>query len=210
MKNTTKIAVIGGTGKSGKYLIQQLLKTGYRFRLLVRNLEKFKIESPQMEIVHGDVANYDTVSSLVKGCDAVLSTLGIGIPHSPPTIFSTASRNIIRAGIKRYIVITGLHVDTPIDKKSPKVKFGTDWMYQNYPKITADRQLEYKLLTESEVGWTLVRLPLITLTDLQKEVAIRLEDCLGDDISATDLANFLITQLDDHTYLRKAPFIANI
>lgn len=213
MKNTSKIAVIGGTGKSGKYLVKQLLKNGYHFKLLVRNLDTFKIESTYIEIVHGDVSDYDIVSNLIVGCDTVISTLGTGIPYSPPNIFSTASKNVIRAmnenGIKRYIVVTGLNVDTPIDEKSPKVKFGTDWMYKNYPKSTADRQLEFELLSESEINWTLVRLPLIALTDERKEVVASLEDCLGGSISATDLANFLIEQLDDTTFIRKAPFIAN-
>ena len=214
MKNTSKIAVIGGTGKSGKYLVQQLLKGGYNLRLLVRNPEKSSSKNIQIEIVQGDVSNYTTVLNLIKGCNAIISTLGIGIPQSPPTIFSTATKNIIRAmnelGVKRYIVITGLHVDTPADTKSAKVKFGTDWMYQNYPKSTADRQREFDILSKSKVEWTLVRLPMINLTPEQKRVMVSLKDCLGENISATDLADFLIGQLNDNTFLRKAPFIANV
>ncbi|MGB5555002.1 MAG: NAD(P)H-binding protein, partial [Flavobacteriaceae bacterium] len=111
--------------------------------------------------------------------------------------------------LKRYIVVTGLNVDTPKDNKAPKVKFATDWMYQNYPKTTTDRQDEYELLVKSKADWTLVRVPMIKLTDESKEIKISLEDCLGDEISATDLADFLIEQINDHTYCREAPFIAN-
>ncbi len=214
MNTTIKVAVIGGTGKAGKYLVQQLLKQGFHFKVLVRNPERFKIENPLIEVVHGNVADYETVLTLLKGCDALISTLSLGIPASELTIFSTATKHIIRAmtvlNLKHYIVLTGLNVDTPFDRKGPKTKFGTDWMYTNYPISTADRQAEYDLLTKSTLDWTLVRLPMIQLTDERKEIRVSLCDCLGDTISATDLAYFLIKQLKDVTYLKKAPFIANV
>jgi len=212
MKNKLKIAVIGGTGKSGRYLVQELIRKGYHLKALVRNPENFKVESDLVEVVYGDVRNYEIVKSLIKKCDLVLSALG-GSPLSEPTVFSQATKNILAAmtefDIKRYIVVAGLNVDTPFDKKSPKTKFATDWMYTNYPKSTLDRQREYDLLVESELDWTLVRLPMIELTSEQKETSTSLEDCLGDNISATDLANFLIEQIDDKSFVGKAPFLFN-
>lgn len=213
MKNTSKIAVIGGTGKSGKYLVQQLINQDYHFKILVRNPENFTFKSRFIEMVHGDINDYETVKSILKDCSTVISTLGIGIPHSAPTIFSTATRHVIRAmnelEIKRYIVVTGLNVDTPLDKKNPQVQFGTDWMYKNYPKSTTNRQEEYQLLVESTLDWTLVRLPMILLNDEQKVVVVSLEDCLGDSIGATDLAQFLIKQIQESSFVKQAPFIAN-
>ncbi len=214
MKENTRIAVIGGTGKSGKYLVRELLSQGIYIKTLVRNLNDFKIESPYVEIIHGDVSDFQTVSTLLEGCTAVISTLGWGVPPSLNTIFTTATQNILRAmnelELRRYIVVTGLHVDTPFDKKGKKTKMATDWMYANYHESTQNRQQEYNMLLESELDWTLVRLPLIELTDDRREVKPNLENCSGDKISATDLANFLIGQLDDKKYIKKAPFLANI
>lgn len=213
MKNKLKIAVIGGTGKSGRYLVQELIGKGFGLKVLVRNPENFKVESDLVEVVYGDVRNYEIVKSLIKKCDLVLSALG-GSPLSEPTVFSQATKNILAVmtefDIKRYIVVAGLNVATPFDKKSPKTKFATDWMYKNYPKSTKDRQDEYDLLVESELDWTLVRLPMIELTDERKETKTSLEDCSGDNISATDLAHFLIEQINDVTFIKEAPFIANI
>ncbi len=214
MNTSYKIAVIGGTGKSGKYLVKQLLAKGFQIKLLLRNPEKSPAKNPLIETIEGNINHYTTVYNLLEGCQAVISTLGLGIPASEPTIFSQSSTNIIKAmnehKIKRYIVTTGLNVDTPSDKKSPKIAFGTEWMKKNFPISTADKQLEFEILTKSNVDWTLVRLPLIEQTDETGEVNISLEDCLGDKISATDLANFLIQQLSDENYINKAPFIANI
>lgn len=214
MEQIIKIAIIGGTGKAGKYLVEQLINQGFHIKMLVRNPEKLHIQSPLVEVIEGNVKDFDTVFSLVEGCHAVISTLGLGQPPSETSIFSQSSINVIRSmnecNVKRYIVITGLNVDTPFDQKSAKTKWATEWMYTNYPKTTIDKQIEYGILSESSIDWTLVRLPLIELTSERSELKISLEDCAGDKISATDLAHFLIEQLTDTTFIQKSPFIANV
>jgi len=213
MKQIIKIAIIGGTGKSGRYLVKQLLHQGIPFKILVRNPANFQIKNPLVEVINGDVKNYEDVYSLINGCSAVISTLGLGLPASETSIFSKASINIIRAmnecNVQRYIVTTGLNVDTPFDKKGPKTMFGTNWMKTNYPNSTTDKQIEYDILLNSNINWTLVRLPLIELTDERNKVNVSLEDCMGDKIGATGLAYFLIDQLRDKTYINQAPFIAS-
>lgn len=212
MEQIRKIAIIGGTGKSGKYLVEQLLKKGYHFKLLLRNPDNFKITSPLIEVVAGDVRDYKSVLALVDGCQAVISTLGQ--PKGEQTIFSQATKNVLRSmrecNIQRYILITGLSVDTPDDNKSSKAKFATEWMKTNYSETTADKQKEFSVLSESNIKWTLVRLPLIELTEEKSEINVSLEDCPGDKISATNLALFLIEQLFNDKFVKKSPFIANV
>lgn len=214
MNNTLKIAVIGGTGKSGKYLVNQLIEKGFQIKILIRNPDNLKINNRLVEEVNGNVTDYSNVNKLIEGCDAVISTLGLGIPASPPTIFSQSTINVIKAmkehKVHRYIVTTGLNVDTPFDKKSPKTLFGTDWMKQNFPISTADKQSEFEILSKSNINWTLVRLPLIELTDKKGDIVASLEDCPGDKVGATDLGIFLIQQLFNNTFIRKSPFIASL
>lgn len=214
MQQKIKIAVIGGTGKSGKYLVKQLINQGFNVKVLLRNPNSFQINSPLVEIVEGNVTNYNSVYSLIKGCQAVISTLGLGIPASEPAIFSQATTNVIQAmnecNVRRYIVTTGINVDTPFDKKSSKTSFATDWMRKNYPISTSSKQLELDILTNSNVDWTLVRLPLIEQTDERWTISASLDDCPGDKISATDLAFFLIEQLFNEEFIKKSPFIASV
>jgi putative NADH-flavin reductase len=212
MKPTLKVAVIGGTGKSGKYLIKQLLQLNFPIKLLHRRPETLQLNNPLIEIIKGDARSYDAIYQLLEGCHAVISCLSQ--PVGERTIFSDATRNILQAmnalGIKRYIVIAGLNVDTPFDQKSVQTQFGTNWMYEHYPETTADRQAEYELLANSTTDWTMVRLPLITQTDDTGEIAVSLQDCPGSNISVTDLALFLIKQLDSAEFIKQAPFIANV
>lgn len=214
MKKIIKVALIGGTGKSGQYLVKRLLAKGISIRLLVRNADHAPEIHPLIEIVSGDVNDSATIHKLVKGCEATISTLGLGIPPSEPTIFSQSTRYVLQAmhsyRLKRYILITGLNVDSPYDQKSIATQQATIWMKTHYPLSTADKQLEYELLAKSSVDWTLIRLPKIELTnEYGRAIEASLVDCTGDAITAIDLADFLIAQLEDRSYIRKAPFIAN-
>lgn len=112
--------------------------------------------------------------------------------------------------INRYVAVTGLSIDVPTDKKSPKSRQLSDWMKQNFPEIIADKQKEFSLLSNSSINWTLVRLPMIEQTDDSGNIKISTEDCPGDKIRATDLAIFMIGQLTDTTYMGKSPFIASV
>jgi len=207
-----KIAVIGGTGKAGSFLVKKLLEKGFQIKLLLRNPENFSNQNPLIEIVKGDARDYNSANELIKTCDAVIST--IGQPKEEKSIFSDSTKNVIQSmnsnGIKRYIVITGLNVNIPFDNKNEKVKMATEWMYQNYPETTLDKQKEYELLTESNLDWTLVRLPLIIQTDESFKTETNLSDCAGDNISTNDLSEFLISQIDDETYFKKSPFLYNL
>lgn len=82
-------------------------------------------------------------------------------------------------------------------------------MKENYPVSTANMQIEYELLLEGFVDWTLVRLSLIELNDEIGEMQVALEDCLGAQISASNMALFLISQLNNRSFVGKAPFVSN-
>lgn len=211
MKTHTTIAVVGGTGKSGQYLVKQLLQQNFAIRLLIRDHTLTHLKDPKITVIRGDARDITAVKALVAGADAVISTIGQrgnGLP-----IFSAATANIIRAmqeqHIQRYLVTTGLSVNTLMDQKSPWVMQATDWMYAHYPQTTNDKQNEYELLQNTGLDWTLIRLPLIELTDGAPSVTASLIDCPSDKISASSLAAFLIGQLSDNTFSSAAPFIAN-
>jgi putative NADH-flavin reductase len=211
MEELNKIAVIGGTGKAGKYLVNRLIENDFKIKVLVRNPDKFTITDPLVEKVVGDVRNYESVYSLIRDCGSVISTLGQARGENP--VFSQATTNIVKAmnalNVKRYIVITGLTIDAIHDKKCFRTKLLSKIMRICYPAVIADKQKEYDILTDSNIDWTLIRLPLIKQTEVSGNIRISLTDCPGKEISPTDLANFMISQLSDNRFIRKSPFIAN-
>ena len=221
MEKKTKIAVIGAGGRTGKYLVNQLLNQGFQLKLLLRNpentLHNSLLNNPDVEVIHGDILDTHDVRLLLEGCQAIIST--VGQRKDEPLVASQATTNILKVmaenetkgfNLRRYILVAGLNVDTPFDRKSAETKMATEWMKTNFPEIHADRQKAYEILSGSNTDWTLVRVPYIEFTEERSKIGVNLEDSPGKKISAADIAGFLIEQLNDVTYFRKAPFIANI
>jgi putative NADH-flavin reductase len=211
MVSPIKIAVLGGGGRTGLYLVKQLLQQGFALKILLRNPAEFTLESPDLEIVVGDATDAAAIYALTEGCQTIIST--IGQRPNEPLVASQATIHVLQAmqryHIRRYILVAGLNVDTPSDKKSPATTAATEWMKATYPAIHADRQKAYALLTESTVDWTLVRVPLIHFTAATGNIKVDLKDCPGKSIHAGDIAVFLSEQLADSRFIRRAPFIAN-
>lgn len=212
MKNIAKVAVLGGGGKTGNYLVNQLLKKGFSLKILLRNPENFGIKNPKIEIVQGDALDFNSIKLLLKDCQAVLST--IGQRKGEPLVASVVTEYILDVmreyQIERYVLLAGLNIDTPFDKKSPKTMMATDWMKNNFPIIQEDRQKAYDLLEQSDVNWTQVRVPFIEFRDDDFEINVNLEDCLGDKISALEISNFMIEEMIVSKYSRQSPFISEI
>jgi putative NADH-flavin reductase len=210
MNQDIKVAVIGGTGKAGRYLVKRLVSQGFRIKALTRNPGKLE-ETDLVEKVNGDVTDYESVYNLVNGCEVVISTLGQTKGEDP--VFSIAAQNIVRAmetlQIKRYIILTGLTLETPFDDKGFQTKMKSLVMKLLFRKIIADKQNEYKILQHSKLDWTIVRVPFVEMTDSQGDVEVSLSDCKGSGMSSADLADFLIGQIKSESYIRKAPFIWN-
>ena len=212
MKNISKVAVLGGGGRTGKYLVNQLLENGFSVKLLLRNPDDFTIQNSKIEIIKGDAIDEESINVLLKDCQAVLST--IGQRPGEPMVASEATKNILKAmneyDIQRYVLLAGLNIDTPFDKKSPKTIMATDWMKTNFSEIQKDRQLTYDLLAESKIDWTQVRVPLIIFSDETAQISVNLEDCLGEKISAFDISKFIVKEMVESLYIRQSPFVSAI
>jgi putative NADH-flavin reductase len=211
MKQQIKIAVLGGGGRTGKYLVTRLLNQGYSLKLLLRHPEDFFLKHPSVEIMKGDAIDPEAIRTLLEGCQAVIST--VGQRKDEPLVSSLATENILKTmaeyGIQRYLLVAGINVDTPFDKKGLETSMATEWMKTNFPVIHSDRQKTYSFLSESDVDWTLVRVPFIEFTDTAEEILVSTVDCPGKRISAGCIAEFLTEQLMVDTYSKKSPFIAN-
>jgi putative NADH-flavin reductase len=210
MNSKSKIAILGGGGRTGAFLVAEFRRQQYPLRLLLRKPENFMLHHEVIEIVKGDALDLQAVAQLIKGCDAVIST--IGQRKDQPLVASQATKNIIAAmekyKIRRYIVLAGLNIETPFDEKGPQTISATAWMKANFPEIHEDRQKAYAILRESDLDWTLVRVPMIEFADRKDNINVSMKDCVGTSITARDIAEFLIQQLNERLYFQQAPFIA--
>ncbi len=212
MKNISKVAVLGGAGRTGKYIINQLLEKGFKVKALVRNPENLTIQNSSLEIIKGDAIDEEIIRLLLEDCQAVVSTIGQRPGES--MVASQSVKNVLKVmnelEIERFVLLAGLNIDTPFDKKSPKTIMATDWMKTNFPIIQEDRQKAYDLLVQSNICWTQVRVPFIEFVEDSSEIEVNLEDCFGDKISAFDIAKFMVQEMIESNYGRQSPFISAV
>ena len=73
-----KIALFGGTGFVGSYIIDELLAQKMVPRILVRAESQFKLLDPEKcELIHGDLKNENAIRETISGSDAVIYNVGI-------------------------------------------------------------------------------------------------------------------------------------
>lgn len=211
MQIINKIAIIGANGKAGKYLVTQALQEGYFVRILTRNPQKFKISHKHLEVVKGDARDLSAIRQLLQACDAVINA--VGQPKKESYIFSTVTNHILEVmreyRIKRYILISGGAMDVQGDAKSVLNKIGAMLFRLFLSNMMKDKYKELQLIRDSNVNWTIVRLPFVVDGEGIGKIKESLRDLPGITIQNGDIAPFIIKQIHDEMYSRKCPFISN-
>ena len=73
-----KVALIGGTGYVGSYIIDELIKNGHTPRLLVRDGSESKVIQPEKcETINGDIDDAAALNETLEGCDAVIYLIAL-------------------------------------------------------------------------------------------------------------------------------------
>jgi len=139
-----KILITGAAGFIGSHLTEQCVERGYSVRAFIRYnsrndwgwLEKTE-KKAEIEIITGDIRDYDSVYNAVKGCDCVFHLAAlIGIPYSyisPMAYIKTnveGTYNILQAaketGCKNVLITStsetyGTAQQVPINENHPLV-----------------------------------------------------------------------------------------
>jgi putative NADH-flavin reductase len=207
-----RIYIIGGTGKTGCELIRQALEQGHTVTALVRNPNKLKITNPNLSVIKGNVLDLKSFDSSIKGHDAVLSALGHKRFIIKTSILSEGTKNIISAmqnqNVKRLICITSLGIN------DSRFKLGLYYTLFTIPFILLfyflDKSKQEKIIYKSNLDWTIIRPG--QLTNGKKKLKYKHGLNAGNYIitkmiSRADVADFMIRQLTDKTYIRMTPGI---
>lgn len=112
-----KVLVTGGAGYVGTILIPQLLRKGYKVRVLDNllfggdQLLPF-VRNPNFEFQKGDIRNLQAVKTAVKSMDAVIhlaALVGYSVCRSHPKLAKETNidgtRNIIKATHKQQLIV---------------------------------------------------------------------------------------------------------
>jgi nucleoside-diphosphate-sugar epimerase len=211
--NRVRVLIIGATGGTGRQLVQRALDQGHQVTAFVRDPSKLQLVHADLRIVKGDVLDYASVESAMRGQSAVLSALGHKRFFYPNKIQSNGMRNILRAmkacDVPRLICETALGIGNSVGR------LGLPHTFFILPVILPfymwDRLRQEELIIASDRDWVIVRPGALTNGDARG--SYRHGSAVGNylwpmRISRADVADFMLKQLTDDTYVGAAPGVA--
>lgn len=203
-----KVIIFGATGITGSAVVQEALERGHTVTAFVRTPSKLTTSHPNLSVFQGDVLDETSVIQAVQGHDAALVSLGAGLKG---VVRSEGTSNIIKAmqkfNIRRLIVQSSLGVGDSRDNLNfywKHIMFGM--LLRNAYK---DHVLQEDYVKQSNLDWTIVRPGALKdgertggnyrygFSPVDKTTAL--------EISIADVAEFMVKQLVDETYLCGTP-----
>ncbi|RPJ75467.1 MAG: SDR family oxidoreductase [Alphaproteobacteria bacterium] len=204
-----KVAIFGASGPTGKLAVQQALAQGHQVTAFVRNPEKFTQSHPGLTVIKADALIPSTFENYLKGHDVVLSALGIGQSFKDTSLYSESGKNIIEAmrksRVHKFICLTS----GGVEDDDPSFEFVYKLIFRRLLRKPYDnmKKLESYLQSVNDIDWIIVRPSRLTDTPLTGiyRVSPRYAPKGGSKISRTDIAQFMLNQLNSTEWLRKTP-----
>ena len=208
---TKKVLVLGATGGTGQQVVAQALQRGHDVTVLVRSPQRLTTPAERLRVLTGSVTDDGQVlAAAVRGQDVVISTLGVGNSLKSSGLIARSVPAIVQAmesqGVRRLIFTSAYGVgatrrDVPI---LPRIL-----MRLLLRDVYADKEAGDDDLRRSSLDWTLVY-P-VTLTNGPGTGRYRVGERLTlhgvPTVSRADVAHFILTQVEDDTYVRKGVLI---
>lgn len=207
-----KLVIFGATGSVGCQVVKQALEQRHIVTAFARNPAKLTIQHPNLRFFQGDVLDLSAVEQAIQGQDAVVCTLGSG-QKLTGTVRSEGTRHIIKAmqrsGVRRLICQTTLGT-------------GDSWSSLNFywkyimfglilRNVFVDHERQEQDVKQSGLDWTIVRPGAFIEGDRTGQYR---HGFPGTDktstltISRADVADFILMQLGDRSYLHQTPSLS--
>jgi len=207
-----KICIFGADGRTGVEVLQYARNKGYEIVAFVYNENSLKFTNDDIEIIKGDVLDYEQVLRACSGVDAVVSALG-HIKGSDPLMQTKGITNIVRAmkenNTRRIISLTGTGVRVPEDAPSFIDRILNFTIKIIDPERIKDGIAHAKVLQDSDLDWTIVRvLKLSNSPKINQKYRLTTGGPAELHTSRKKVAQVLVDLIEDKNYIRKMPVVS--
>ncbi|MFB9994665.1 NAD(P)-dependent oxidoreductase [Deinococcus oregonensis] len=205
------IALLGGTGRTGRLILDLALESGHSLQLLARSPEKVDKRSPALTVVQGQITDNAAVTQVLTGADVVVSALG-PVKGGSKTVMTDAAAQLLelmpRAGVRRLITLTGAGVPHSGDQPKP-----VDHLFRTLLKVLQadvlrDSVAHADRIRASSLDWTIVRAPM-----LQGGPAAPIKSGpvgqTGPRVTRASVAAFMLDAAETGKFIRQAPAVSN-
>lgn len=209
-KTVKKLLIIGASSGIGLWTVQKALKQGYAVRAFSRHAEKMRIRHDRLDKVNGNALDAGNVATALKGCDAVIQTLGVALNlkmlTGPVTLFSEATKVLVpamaEASVNRLIAVTGYGAG---ESKHYMPLWERPGFNMVFGRAYGDKDKQEDIIKASQLDWTIVR-PVVLVDAFgsggYKEFTDPKQFRNGI-ISRADVAHFIIKEIGGESYVRE-------
>ncbi len=201
-----KVAIFGASGQTGLFLVERALLQNHEVAAFVRTPETFPLRHEQLRVLTGDVRSREAVAQAIEGADAVICAVGELLKSS--RVGSQATENIIAAmkqhGVKRLVTVTGPGAGDRKKRMGGLARF----MLKLFVNLD-DKERQEELIRASGLDWIIVRPSLLTNDPHTGayHVGPDVTHGIATKLARSDLAEFMLNQLTDDTYVHQMPAI---
>lgn len=202
-----RLLILGATGGTGLQLVSQALEAGNEVTAYVRDAAKLDLKHERLRVVVGPIADEARpFQDAMMGQQAVISTLGRGLSLQSEHVIERCVPPVLSAmkahGVGRLIFTSAIGVGDAYAEAPLLSKLVIRVLLKD---IYPDKLIGENLVRSSDLDWTIVQPAGLTSGHLtcRYRVAEHLHHRVVATISRADLAHFLLSQLDDRTYVRR-------
>ena len=209
-----RVLIIGASKGIGLETTRQAIVAGHSVRALARSAKSIAISNPSLEKIRGDALKIEDVETALVGVDVVIQTLGVGLGDlfRPVHLFSDATRVLLKAmkslDVKRLICVTGFGAGDSRERISCLQRLPFQIVFG---RAYDDKSLQEQMIKENELDWTIARPGVLTSGRRTNNYKILSEAShfRNGIISRANVADFLVRQIVDQTYIHKAPVLVS-
>ncbi|XP_076006977.1 flavin reductase (NADPH)-like [Genypterus blacodes] len=211
-----KITVLGATGQTGLFLVNQALQQGHTVTAVVRNPAKLTVHHDKLKVVEADIFSADALKAHFKGQDAVMSCLGFPASFfSGVTGYTSSMRAVVSAmrevGVPRIITMTSWYTEPNSGAQSSYlIRFLLLPMIRSV--LTNMHEMEGFLEKTEDVNWTVVRPPGLKNQPATAQEFLTHEgyfvpdgngNAVGSSVGRGDVARFMLSLLNSNPWVKK-------
>lgn len=207
-----RVLIIGASKGIGLETTRQALEDGHQVCALARSAAGIGLSNTRLEKVTGDALSNKDIEAALNSIEVVIQTLGVSLGDlfRPVSFFSEATRVLVNAmesqWLKRLICVTGFgagdsHESISCLQRVPfRLVFG---------RAYDDKSIQERLIKNSSLDWTIARPGVLTNGRRTERYKIldKPSQWRNGMISRSDVAEFLVRQIEDRTYVCKTPVL---
>lgn len=210
-----KLALLGGTGRTGRLLIDMALVQGHSLKVLARDPQQLKRHA-SLEAVQGDARAPDAYAELLAGTDAVLCALGPvkgdSVKGDASGVMTLAAQHLIQfmpeGGVRRLVTLTGAGVARPGDRPKLPDRIIRTLLRLMQPDVLADSVRHVRLICASDLDWTVVRVPML-IGGPAAALKVGMVGDIRPRVTRASTARFMLDALEDRALIGQTPAISN-